>query len=74
VRSIPPFSGSGRGPTYGDGYIYAYGGPYGANVLYAMDAKSGQPLQSFGSKGRLMVADEVTRFKYPRRRRPATGW
>ena len=34
----PPFAGSGRGPTYGDGYIYAYGGPYGGNVLYALDA------------------------------------
>ena len=55
----PPFSGSGRGPTYGDGYIYAFGGPYGASVLYAIDARSGQPLQSFGTKGRLMVAEEV---------------
>ena len=59
------FTGSGRGPTYGGGYIYAYGGNYGRNVLYAIDAKSGQPLQSFGSRGRLMVADEVLKAKYP---------
>jgi PQQ-dependent dehydrogenase (methanol/ethanol family) len=63
----PPFSGSGRGPSYGDGIIYAYGGPYGGSVLYAIDARSGQPLQSFGSKGRLLVAEEVVKFKYPRK-------
>ena len=61
----PAFPGSGRGPTYADGHIYAYGGPYGGNVLYAVDAKTGQPLQSFGSKGRLLVADEVVKAKYP---------
>src|SRR5262245_23843675 len=61
----PPFQGSGRGPTYADGYIYAYGGPYNGNVLYAVDAKTGQPLQSFGSKGRLLVAKEVLKAKYP---------
>ena len=46
----PPFPGTGRGPSYGDGRIYAYGGTYGGNVLYAIDAKTGQPVQSFGSK------------------------
>jgi PQQ-dependent dehydrogenase (methanol/ethanol family) len=61
----PPFPGNGRGPTYADGYIYAFGGPYGGNVLYAVNAKTGQPLQSFGSKGRLLVANEVVKFKYP---------
>jgi len=50
-----------RGPAYGDGRIYAYG----ANVLYAIDAKTGQPLQSFGAKGRLLVADAAIKFKYP---------
>src|SRR5262245_59250555 len=63
----PPFSGSGRGPSYGDGYIYAHGGPYGGSVLYAIEAKSGKPLQSFGSNGRLLVAEEVVKFKYPRK-------
>jgi PQQ-dependent dehydrogenase (methanol/ethanol family) len=57
----PPFPGVGRGPAYGDGRIYAYG----ANVLYAIDAKTGQPLQSFGAKGRLLVADAAIKFKYP---------
>jgi PQQ-dependent dehydrogenase (methanol/ethanol family) len=61
----PPFEGSGRGPTYADGYIYAYGGPYNGNVLYAVNAKTGQPLQTFGSKGRLLVANEVLKAKYP---------
>mgnify|MGYP001186433481 CR=1 FL=1 len=61
----PPFAGSGRGPTYADGIIYAYGGPYGGNVLYAVDAKTGRALPSFGSKGRLLVANEVLKFKYP---------
>ena len=63
----PSFDGSGRGPIYGEGYIYAYGGPYGNNVLYALDAKTGQPRQSFGSKGRLLVADEVVKVKYPKK-------
>lgn len=62
-----PFTGSGRGPTYGDGYIYAFGGTYGQNVLYAIDAKSGELLQSFGNKGRLMVADEVVKAKFPKK-------
>ncbi len=57
----PPFPGVGRGPAYGDGRIYAYG----ATVLYALDAKTGQPVQSFGSKGRLLAADEAIKFKYP---------
>jgi quinoprotein glucose dehydrogenase len=61
------FTGSGRGPTYGGGYIYAFGGPYGRNVLFAIDAKSGQPLQTFGSRGRLMVADEVIKAKFPQK-------
>ncbi len=65
IRSTLPFPGGGRGPTYGDGHIYAFGGPYGNNVLYAVDAKTGQPLQSFGSKGRLLVADEIVKSKYP---------
>jgi quinoprotein glucose dehydrogenase len=63
----PPFPGVGRGPTYADGRIYAYGGTYGSNVLYVVDAKTGQPLPSFGSKGRLLVADEVVKFKYPQK-------
>jgi len=68
----PPFAGSGRGPTYGDGYIYAYGGPVGNSVLYAIDAKTGQPRQSFGSKGRMLIATEVVKSKFPNK--DATGY
>ena len=63
----PPFSGAGRGPTYADGRIYAYGGTYGANVMYVVDAKTGQPVQSFGSRGRMLVSDEIVKFKYPKK-------
>lgn len=63
----PPFRGAGRGPTYADGRIYAYGGTYGSNVMYVVDAKTGQPVQSFGSKGRMLVADAVVKFKYPQK-------
>ena len=58
----PAFVGTvGRGPTYGDGRIYASGD----RVMYAVDAKTGQLLQSFGSKGRLLVPDEAVKAKYP---------
>ncbi len=58
----PPFpGGAGRGPTYGDGRIYAFGD----QVMYAIDAKTGQLVQSFGNKGRLLIADEAVKFKYP---------
>ena len=43
---------NGRGPTYGDGRIYAYG----RAVMYAVDAKIGKLVESFGDKGRLPVA------------------
>src|SRR5437870_601083 len=46
-----PFPASGRGVTYGDGRIYAHG----QTVLYAVDAKSGAPVESFGNRGRLTV-------------------
>jgi quinoprotein glucose dehydrogenase len=57
----PAFPGNGRGPTYGDGRIYAYG----ASIMYAVDAKTGQLVESFGGKGRLQVADAAVKFKYP---------
>jgi glucose dehydrogenase len=59
----PPFRGAGigrRGPTYGDGRIYAYG----ETILYAVDAKTGKMAETFGDKGRLLVADAAVRFKY----------
>ena len=57
----PPFPASGRGPTYADGRIYAYG----QSVMYAVDAKTGRIVESFGNKGRLAVADEAVKTKYP---------
>jgi PQQ-dependent dehydrogenase (methanol/ethanol family) len=59
VEVEPPFPGSGRGPTYADGRIYAFG----RGVMYAVDAKSGALVQSFGSKGRLLVPDAAIQFK-----------
>jgi PQQ-dependent dehydrogenase (methanol/ethanol family) len=58
----PPFPGGvGRGPTYAEGRIYAFGD----QVMYAIDAKTGQRVQSFGNKGRLLVLDEAVKFKFP---------
>ena len=59
----PAFPGTGRGPAYGDGRIYAYG----AQIVYAVDAKTGQLVDSFGSKGRLQIAEAAVKFKYPRK-------
>jgi quinohemoprotein ethanol dehydrogenase len=60
----PPFPGTaGRGPTYANGRVYAFGD----RVMYAIDAKTGQLVQSFGNKGRLLVNDEVVKFKSPGR-------
>ncbi len=59
VQVEPAFPGSGRGPTYGDGRIYAYG----RSVMYAVDAKSGKIIESFGNRGRLLVADAAIQFK-----------
>jgi PQQ-dependent dehydrogenase (methanol/ethanol family) len=57
----PAFPGTGRGPSYGDGRIYAYG----LTVVYAIDAKTGKLVESFGNKGRLQIADAALQFKYP---------
>jgi glucose dehydrogenase len=54
----PAFTGSGRGPSYGDGRIYAYG----RSIVYAVDAKTGAIIESFGNKGRLQVADAAIQF------------
>lgn len=63
----PAFRGAAigrRGPTYGDGRIYAYG----ETILYAVDAKTGTVAESFGDNGRLLVADAAFRFKYKDRK------
>src|SRR2546426_11775614 len=48
-------------PTYADGRIYAFGD----QVMDAIDAKTGQPVLSFGNRGRLRVLNEAVSFKYP---------
>jgi glucose dehydrogenase len=62
MREVEPSfpGGAGRGPTYADGRLYAFGD----QVMYAVDAKTGQPVQSFGNKGRLLVPNEAVKFKY----------
>src|SRR2546427_6293449 len=44
----PPFPANGRGVTYGDGRIYAHG----QTIMYAVDARTGVLVESFGTKGR----------------------
>jgi quinohemoprotein ethanol dehydrogenase len=61
VQVDPAFPASGRGPTYGDGRVYAFG----RTVLYAVDAKTGTIVESFGNKGRLEIARTALQFKYP---------
>ena len=59
-----PASGSPvRGPTFADGRVYAYRGA----DLYAMDADTGAPVESFGNQGVLPVVTEALLRKYPDR-------
>ena len=51
----------GRGPSYGDGRLYAMGGA----TMYATDAKTGELVESFGDGGRLEIISEALEFKYP---------
>ena len=55
------FGPTGRGPAYGGGRIYAYG----QTTLYAVDAASGEPVESFGTGGTLDVVNEALDFAYP---------
>ena len=50
-----------RGPTYGDGRLYAFFG----TTMFAMDAKTGELVGSFGDGGRLEIVSEALHFKYP---------
>jgi glucose dehydrogenase len=70
TRTVEPaFPGSTlgrRGAASDDGrVIYAYGGSGGSAVLFAVDARTGQIVESFGNKGRLQIADAAVHFKYP---------
>jgi quinoprotein glucose dehydrogenase len=49
-----------RGGTYAEGRLYFFS----TEMLYALDAKTGQPVESFGNKGRLPVAEAAIAYKY----------
>lgn len=57
----PTAQGGRRGPGYGEGKIYTYSG----DTVYAVDAKSGKPVDSFGDKAALCIINKALDFKYP---------
>ncbi|MGE3507383.1 MAG: pyrroloquinoline quinone-dependent dehydrogenase [Vicinamibacterales bacterium] len=50
-----------RGVTYGDGVIYTAAGSF----IFALDAKTGAPIQTFGTNGQASVILDVLRQRYP---------
>ena len=68
AQAEPAFTGTGRGPAYGDGRIYIYG----RSTVVAVDAKTGAIVESFGNKGRLQIADAAIQFA--KLRHDATGY
>ena len=50
-----------RGPTFANGNIYAYRGA----DLYAMNAGTGAPVESFGNQGVLQVVSNALQQQYP---------
>ncbi len=50
-----------RGACYADGVVYVAAGSF----LFALDAKTGKPIQSFGTKGQASVILDVVRMRYP---------
>jgi quinohemoprotein ethanol dehydrogenase len=50
-----------RGVCYADGIVYAAPGSF----LFALDAKTGQPVQSFGKNGQANVIMDVLGARYP---------
>ena len=57
----PEAAGPVRGPTFANGRIYAYRGA----DLYAIDADTGAPVESFGEQGMLPVVSSALQLKYP---------
>ena len=57
----PVFEGGGRGPTFGDGRIFAFG----SSQMYSVDATFGRLLESFGDQGVLRALNSALHFKYP---------
>ena len=66
-----PLGTQHRGPGYGNGVIYAYSGssdnPNFPSLMYALDAKTGEPISSFGRGGVSNVILAGLQFKYPGR-------
>ncbi len=50
-----------RGVAYENGVIYTAGGSF----LFAIDAKTGKPIESFGNKGQASVILDVLKERYP---------
>jgi PQQ-dependent dehydrogenase (methanol/ethanol family) len=50
-----------RGVAYGDGTVYVAAGP----SVFAVDAKTGKAVQTFGNQGRADVLQAVLKAKYP---------
>jgi alcohol dehydrogenase (cytochrome c) len=50
-----------RGVTYADGVVYSAAGSF----LFALDAKTGKPIQSFGNGGQASVILDVLKARYP---------
>jgi glucose dehydrogenase len=61
VPMSPPFPASGRGPGFGEGKIYAYG----TMGVYAVEARTGRPQETFGKNGMLAIVADALAFKYP---------
>jgi quinohemoprotein ethanol dehydrogenase len=50
-----------RGVCYEDGVVYAAAGSF----LFALDAKTGKPVRTFGNNGQASVILDVLRMRYP---------
>ena len=50
-----------RGVSYADGVVYTAAGSF----LFALDAKTGKPIQSFGKDGQASVILDVLKARYP---------
>jgi quinohemoprotein ethanol dehydrogenase len=50
-----------RGVTYGDGVVYTAGGSF----IFALDAKTGKPIPTFGNNGQASVILDVLNQRYP---------
>ena len=63
TRQVEPgFPGSRvRGPAYGGGRLYGFGDA----VVYAVDARAGQVVESFGRNGQVRIINDALEFKYP---------